>query len=45
MEQGCILSITRRFTLKRNERSGESSSRTLQNRKHKMRNRQLKIYA
>jgi len=45
MERGNILAITRRFTLKRNERSGKTSNWTLQNRKHETRNRQLKIYA
>jgi len=45
LEQHYILAVTRRFTLKHNERSEESSSQTLQNRKHEVRNCQLKIYA
>lgn len=45
LEQHYILATTRRFTLKHNERSEESSCRTLQNRNHEVRSRQLKIYA
>ena len=45
LEQHYILSTTRHFTLKHNERSGELSSRTLQNRNHEVRSPQLKIYA
>ena len=45
LEQHYILAVTRRFTLKHNERSGELSCRTLQNRNHEVMSRQLKIYA
>ena len=45
LEQYSTLAITRRFILKRNERSVKFSSERYKNRKHEMRNRKLKIYA
>ena len=44
MEQRYILLVTRRLTLKRNERSGKMQRQIIENRKHVIRNRKLRIY-
>ena len=44
LEQRSTLAITPHFTIKRHERSGKSSSQTIKNRRHEIKNIKLKIY-